>query len=126
MKILLVEDDQLLRDLYDDALSQAGHQVLQARHAQEAVTMLDEYGAEIIIMDMMLPGHNGLEILHELQTYNDWQQLPVIVLSSRHPKEFKMTDQDWQRLGVVKFLYKPRTKIHHLTSEVMSLAPHAG
>lgn len=124
MRVLIVEDDQLLRELYEDALNAAGFEVLTSRHAQEAVSMLDEYGAEVVVMDMMLPGHNGLEILHEMQSYSDWARIPVIVLSARHPDEFRMSQRDWQLLGVVKYLYKPETKVHQLVKEIAGVVAH--
>lgn len=118
MRVLIIEDDQLLRELYEDALSEVGYNVLIARHAQEAVSMLDEYGADIVVMDMMLPGHNGLEILHEMQSYDDWQDVPVVILSARHPDEFRMSPDDWMQLGVIEYLYKPETKVHQLVKTI--------
>jgi DNA-binding response OmpR family regulator len=114
MKILLVEDDQFLSELYQDSLGAAGHSVVTSRHAQEAVLMLEEYGADLILLDIMLPGHNGLELINEMQSYDDWQAIPIVVISSINREEFGLSDLQWMDMGVVDYLYKPTTSLQDL------------
>jgi two-component system response regulator TctD len=104
-RLLLIEDDQLVGELYEHALAKAGHSVQWARDAQTAVDLLDEYGAECIIMDLMLPGHNGVEVMQELQSFDDWMDIPILILSAQPAHRFQ--PKQLQELHVVEYLYKP-------------------
>lgn len=104
--VLLVEDDRFLGDLYSATLEQAGFGVHRAVDAQSAVDILDEYGTDLILLDLMLPAHNGVEVLQEIQSYSDWQQIPVIILSSQHPAQ-GYDQKVWSKFGVRDYLYKP-------------------
>ncbi len=109
--ILLVEDDVWLAELYGDALGAAGYQVHHAATAEAALALLDTLPkVGLIILDMYLPSHNGIELLHELASYNDLQAIPVFILSAVHQRDFAMEKQRWQHYGVVEYLYKPQTK----------------
>lgn len=105
--VLLIEDDLFLRELYLQALQQAGFIVQVAQDAQEGLDLLDEYGADLLVLDLMLPAHGGIEALHELQSHSDWQSIPVVVLSSVPRQRF--VSADLKQLGVKHYLYKPET-----------------
>ena len=66
--VLLIEDEPALRDLYKNALVQAGYIVEVAGDADEAYTKLAEFLPDYICLDVMLPGKSGLEILHDLRS----------------------------------------------------------
>jgi DNA-binding response OmpR family regulator len=119
--ILLVEDDQFLSDLYLGVLVQAGYSTQVASDAQIAIDLLDEYGADLIILDLLLPGHNGIEVLQELQSHSDWQKIPVVILSSQPQTVLKLTTQQLADYGVVKYLYKPHTIPETLLDEIKEL-----
>lgn len=118
VKILLIEDDRLLRDLYAQALELGGYTVLVAGDAQSGLDQLDEYGAQLIILDLMLPAHGGIEVLHELQSQPDWQNIPVIVLSAvaKHRVPAGMGE-----LGVVAYLDKSATDPAQLINSIKEL-----
>lgn len=118
--ILLVEDDQWLAQLYQDALTaDASCAVLHAASAEAALDLLDKHSKiDLIILDMFLPGHNGIEFLHELASYSDINELPVIVLTSVTKNDFSMSQDRWQQYGVVQYLYKPETKPSDLLAAI--------
>lgn len=120
-KILLIEDDIWLGELYASALMDHGYEVLHAKTAQESLDLLDENTAQVIILDIMLPGHNGIEVLHELQSYEDWSKIPVVVLSTIAPQQFQLSHKQWREYGVTKYLYKPRVKPSDLVIEIEGL-----
>jgi DNA-binding response OmpR family regulator len=101
--LLLIEDDQLLRELYAQALEQAGFAVLAAPDAQTGLDLLDEYGASAVILDLLMPFHDGVEVLYELQSHPDWQNLPVIVLSALNRQRIPA---GLGELGVTRYLDK--------------------
>ena len=81
-RILLVEDDRWQADCYQLWLSRAHHEVRCADTAQAALDMLDTWLPQVIILDILLPHANGVQLLHQLRSYGDTQALPVIMCSS--------------------------------------------
>lgn len=107
MKILLIESDQILRNQYEHKLTLSDHQVKAVRSAQAAIDYLDgtDMGVELIVTDLNIASNNGVEIIHELKSYDDWMSIPIIVLSS-----VAVSKNQISRLanyGVIKYLYKP-------------------
>lgn len=117
VSVLLVEDDRFLGDLYAQALTAAGYAVHRATNAQTAVDILDEYGSNVIVLDLMLPAHNGVEVLQEIQSYSDWQKIPVLVLSAQHPKK-GYDRSEWAKYGVREYLYKPEVLPEEMVAAV--------
>jgi response regulator of citrate/malate metabolism len=119
-KILLIEDDAWLSDLYKDSLkNEDAFEVLTANSAEAALEILDtQPGIVMIILDIFLPDHNGVEFLHEVASYSDTVQIPVIVLSSVPAHDFAIHTERWKHYGVVSHLYKPMTKPDRLVTEV--------
>lgn len=117
-KILLIEDDQLLRELYAQALEQSNLAVLAAADAQTGLDLLDEYAADVIVLDLMLPAHGGVEVLHELQSHPDWQSIPVIVISAVNKAR---VPAGLAELGAKIYLDKADTSPQELTQAVKSL-----
>lgn len=118
--ILLVEDDVWLAQLYADAL-QSDHTctVHVAHTATNALDVLDtQSDISLIILDMFLPDHNGVEFLHEVASYSDISKLPVMVLSTIYQHDFAMNEERWRHYGVVKYLFKPATKPQDLVVAV--------
>src|SRR3990167_7586657 len=100
MDILLVEDDPDLAEMYQLQLEHGGYSVTVSTSAQGALDALDAKPVELIILDLLLPQHNGLSVLYELHSYNDWQKLPVIILSSLPAREIGASQQVLKGLGV--------------------------
>ena len=110
-KALIIEDDVWLLEMYQHALVSDGIEVISASSAEAGLAALDAHlDVNIIILDMFLPSHSGIEFLHELASYSDVNELPIIILSSVNKRDFGMTNQRWLHYGVVEYLYKPDTK----------------
>lgn len=123
MKILLVEPDKLLARTYAGALTRAGHAVAVAGTAQSAVHAADEQTPELVILEMQLVSHSGVEFLYEFRSYTDWENVPVLCLSQVPLGEFIDAWQLMQEeLGVQRYLYKPRTSLEKLTRAVDEFA----
>lgn len=118
--ILLIEDDGWLAELYKDILETAAHTVvITVPSAEAALNVLnDESTIDLILLDMILPSHNGIEFLHEIASYTDLNTIPVIVLSSVYQHEFTLSSERWKHYGVVSYLYKPQTKPQDLLAVV--------
>ncbi len=82
IRALLVEDDLLLAQQFIRILEKDGVAVVYARHAGEAIAAVDEELFDVIILDILLPATSGFALLHELQSYSDTAQVPVIMCTS--------------------------------------------
>lgn len=114
MKVLLIEPDKVLGQTLETALQQAGHAVSWLRNAQKALDALDERVPDLIILEIQLNTHNGIEFLYEIRSYVEWQDIPTIV-HTINPKALDTAFASaFEQLGVRSVLYKPRTSITQL------------
>jgi two-component system, OmpR family, response regulator ResD len=81
-KILLVEDEDFIRDLYVRQLSKSGFQVQSAADGTTGLNTLLSDNFDLVLLDIMLPGMNGLQILREYKTKNPTTKTIVILLTN--------------------------------------------
>lgn len=125
MKILLLEPDTLLGGIYKTALESVGCNVFLYKNAEQAIRSIDRQAPDLIILELQLVRHNGIEFLYELRSYSDWRDLPVIVLSQVPPHESGLDPGLQERLGILKYCYKPKTSLTQLTKFINQLIPFA-
>ena len=82
-KVLIVEDEEPLRLLLRYNLEAEGFQVVAAERGDEAELVLAEEGADIILLDWMLPGLSGIELCRRLRARPETENLPIIMLTAR-------------------------------------------
>jgi DNA-binding response OmpR family regulator len=85
--VLIVEDDEFLRQLVGQKLEKEGFKVANAIDSAETFKVLEESKPHIILLDLILPGMDGFEILNQLKKDNSTSGIPVIVLSNLGQKE---------------------------------------
>ena len=78
--ILVVDDDPELHDLIGFALKREGYEVLNARNAIEGLDIIDQSAVDLALLDVMMPGMDGLEMLSRLRAHN--QNLQVIIMTA--------------------------------------------
>jgi DNA-binding response OmpR family regulator len=66
-KILLIEDDQFLRDMYNELLSDEGFEVTSCADGEEGFNKAEQGGYNLVLLDIMLPKMDGLQVLKTLQ-----------------------------------------------------------
>lgn len=117
--ILLIEPDRLLGNTYCQALETAGHKAVVCPGAQSGVMVADQIKPDLIIIELQLVEHSGIEFLYEFRSYADWQKIPVIIQSQVPPSEFADNFSLLQdQLGVGHYLYKPQTSLKQLIATV--------
>ena len=86
MKILIVEDDNMIREGLSEYLSEFGYTVIQAKDGREA---LSEFNSDInlVILDIQIPFINGLEVLKEIRKKSN---LPILILTAFSDEEYKI------------------------------------
>ena len=81
-KILLVDDEELIRNLYTEFFRIKGCEVRTAETGEMGIRTLDEFVPDVIILDIKMPGINGIETLKLLKNHNKHQKIPVIMLTA--------------------------------------------
>ena len=122
-RILVVEPNITLAKIYKTILIKNKHRVWLAKNAQEAINIADKNNPDIVILELQLPQHNGLEFLYEFRSYYEWRNTPVIIQSLVPPDEFKDNYILWHKLGVSDYLYKPKSTLVQLMDLVNSYLP---
>ncbi len=118
VKILWVEDDVFLGSIVSRKLAGTGAAYTQATDATAAFNYLENATPDIIVLDIMLPGMNGFEILEKLKTNPKTVNIPVVVLSNLGQKD----DMDkCFKLGASKFFVKALVTLDHIIEEIISL-----
>lgn len=100
-KVLVVDDEPQIRRALTLALEGHGYVVRAAEHGDQALIDLGTWTPDVMVLDLVMPGRNGFDVLKELRT---WSQLPVIVLSARGLESDKVNALD---LGADDYLTKP-------------------
>ncbi len=102
MKILLVEDEPKLSNFIEKGLSDEGHSVSACSNGSEASELAATNDFDLILLDIMLPGQNGFEILQNLRTFA--VETPVIFVSALNESQHVIRGLD---LGAVDYIKKP-------------------
>jgi DNA-binding response OmpR family regulator len=123
MHILLIEPDTILSNIYTRSLMMEGHTVSQVVSAQSAVHMADERMPELVVIELQLPQHNGIEFLYEFRSYSEWLHIPAIIHSYVPPHEYNYAVTIWKELGVIDCLYKPTTSLNQLSIAISRAKP---
>lgn len=115
--VLIVEDDDFLRGLLSHSLNEVGYEVDSAQNAEMALEFIDKQIPSIILLDLMLPGMNGLDFLSEAKETRKLNT-PVIILSNLGNKE------DIDRalsLGAVDFIVKASVTPKQIVTKVQEV-----
>ncbi len=100
--VLLVEDDRGLRESLATVLSYQGLSIVQADSAEEGSALLNEHDPDVLILDVNLPGKDGIEFLRDLRAGGDQRQ--VLLLTARHEVADRVVGLD---AGADDYLPKP-------------------
>ena len=101
--ILIIEDDKFLRDLIAKKLTQEGYNTIEAVDGEEGVKQIKEQKADLILLDLILPGIDGFEVLSRIKEDSTLAMIPVIILSNLGQKEDIARGL---KLGAVDYLIK--------------------
>lgn len=81
--ILLVDDDDLLIELVQFTLEDRGYEVTLANDGETALSLVQEQKFDLIVLDGMMPGMDGIDVLKALQNLDVTKNVPVVMLSAR-------------------------------------------
>ncbi len=121
MHILLIEPDKFLAKTYRAALERAGYKLTVSHDAQGAIHASDRKRPDLVLLELQLPGHNGIEFLYEFRSYAEWQPIPII-LHTFVPRQH-LAAEHFERLGIAGYLYKPVTTLQQLKYALAEALP---
>lgn len=117
--VLVVEDDEPIGDLVVDAINdEAGYSAVRVGTASDAIETLDSAPADLIVLDLRLPGMSGIELYDRLRGDARYRDVPVIVETGA----IREHAQELRERGVAMYVKKP-FDLNDLVSYVKSLAP---
>lgn len=102
-KILIIEDDKFLRELIVQKLSKEGFEIEEAVDGEEGVKKIKEVAPDLVLLDLILPGIDGFEVLTKVKDDSSLAQIPIIILSNLGQKE---DVERGLKLGAVDYLIK--------------------
>ena len=113
--MFIVEDDIFLIKAYQIKFSNEGFNVTIAADGEEALPYLDKDPADIVLLDLMLPGMSGFDVLQAIRKSPKWSKVPVIILSNLGQQQ----DIDKGRaLGANDYIIKTNIKISDIVGKV--------
>jgi CheY-like chemotaxis protein len=121
-RVLVVDDEPDVLLLCRLNLQQRGHELLEASEGGRALELARERQPDVIVLDLMMPGMNGYQVLEALQRDDATSGIPVLVLTA---KSLRADRERSHRLGAAAFLTKPFLP-SELCEMVDSLVPAGG
>ena len=119
-KVLLVDDDPLIHRLYRQHVERAGYTMLSAFTGLEAIEISARESPQVIVMDIMMPGMDGLSAIREIKRDETTKMIPIIVVTAN--PQYHLSQQESQWAGATVFLTKPFGQAT-LVSAIQRLVP---
>ncbi|MEL6805894.1 MAG: response regulator transcription factor [Bacteroidota bacterium] len=112
MHILLVDDDSFLRDMYATKFTESGHTVSAAASGEEGLQVLKDKSFDVVLLDMVMPGMSGIELLQQATTLVD-DATKFVVLSNQGEDSDKTAAKEAGAMGYI-------VKAESIPSEVVT------
>ena len=114
-KILFIEDEKSLQEILGQALKQNGFEVKEALNGQDGLDLVEKFGPDLILLDLILPKINGFEVLEKIKSSEKTKNIPVIILTNLE------NSADIQRaleLGAFDYLVKSNYSLNKIINKV--------
>jgi len=112
-KILICDNEAPLRDLVRATLGDELYDIVEARSGTEALDLAVREGPDLILLDVMMPGKSGLDVLRELRSDDALRRTPVIMLTAR---AYASDRAAAEQAGANRFLPKPFSPLELLAA----------
>ena len=126
-KVLIVDDEPLIRLLYQKQLEGAGYQLLTAQDGAEVMEIAERESPQVVVMDVLMSKMNGLAALRELKKKEATKAIPVIIITAQ-VNAHHAARREAEQAGAALFLTKPFSPSQLLAAlrQVAPAAPAAG
>lgn len=116
-KLLIIEDEPLLREMYFQAFTEQGLEIVSAETAEEGLFMIEQEKPDLVLLDILLPNDNGLEMLEQIRRDPNTAKTKVLVFSNFDDKTAR---QKAEQLGVLDYLIKTDFTPQEIIDKVMA------
>jgi len=123
-KILVIDDDDLLLEMYQEKLEHEGFEVVTALSDQEGLKKAKSTKPNLILLDILMPSMDGFEVLEKLKSDPETEKIPVVFLTNLSREERYVSKG--RKLGAAAYLVKARfrpAEIIKKIKEILGLAP---
>ncbi len=117
-KILFIEDDPAMLKLLQSRFGEEDIQLSVAVEPEEGIRKVTEELPDLVVLDLLLPGKSGLEVLRQIRAIPKIKNTAVLVLTIVNEKEIM---QEAQKLGVVDYIVKGTVSLEELENKVKSV-----
>jgi DNA-binding response OmpR family regulator len=101
--ILVIEDDPNQQHVYEIALRRAGYNVVARGEADAGLQWLGQILPDLIVLDIMLPGISGIEMLQQIRSSPNGKHVPVLIVTAKADISY----EDFAEYNITNFLRKP-------------------
>ena len=125
--VLIVEDDLAIQEVVALALGRAGYDAVPAHSAEQALAVIGRELPDLVLIDWMLPGMNGLALARRLRADARTRSLPIIMLTARAEEEDKLEGLEHGADDYVTKPFSPRELVARIKALLRRRSPeHAG
>lgn len=122
-KILLVEDDVALRDVYSARLQAEGYTIVTASNGEEALASAVKEMPDLVLLDVMMPRISGFDVLDILRSTPETKAVKVIMMTALSSPEDHARGE---KLGVDKYLVKSQVTLEEVVANIAEVISHGG
>lgn len=116
--VLIIEPSKELGKILKSAFESKKISVDLANSAQAGVIAADKTLPDLVILEIIMSKHNGLEFIHEFKSYPDWFDVPIVIYSDLVKDQMVTKPEIIEEMNIIKHFYKPTTSLEELTSYV--------
>lgn len=124
-KILIVEDEAAIQELIIYNLQQAGYETVSAENAEKAMSIINNALPDLILLDWMLPGMNGIEFARILRRGERTRLVPIIMLTARTQETDKVAGLEIGADDYITKPFSPRELVARINAVLRRLVPEA-
>lgn len=101
--ILIIDDDRGLQTIFSLAIQRSGYRVIGREDAYTGLKWLEQILPDLILLDMMLPGISGMEMLKQIRATENGKHVPIMVVTAHA----NLTADHFTQWGIINFFSKP-------------------
>jgi two-component system phosphate regulon response regulator PhoB len=121
--ILIVEDEPAIAELIELTLTRSGHQTLQAESVGEAIQLIDQAIPDLALIDWMLPGSSGIELIKRVRSNKRTSTMPIIMLTAKADEDDKLIGLDKGADDYITKPFSPKELVARIKAVLRRRAP---
>jgi two-component system phosphate regulon response regulator PhoB len=122
-KLLLVEDDESLAELLEYRFAKEGYRVRVTADGDEALALADEDAPDLVILDWMIEGTSGIEVLRRLRRARGTEHVPIIMLTARGAEDDRIRGLDTGADDYIMKPFSPRELLARVSAVLRRVRP---